>query len=338
MSKTFAAISCLVIPSLLSGIAVAPITRGQIAKMFGRTISFSLSQAVLPKATDVPDWEIAAGGTMQFDVASIKRDNSDLSNFRASGNVPLGPGDAFRPTGGLFSARNVQLGLLISFAYKISPLQRQAIESQLPRWAVANHYDVEARAKGNPTKDQFRLMAQALLADRFELAIHFETRQAPVFALVLSKAGKLGPNLRRHVDEPPCSSASNVNSPDVQIATITGGYPLLCHIVLDVPPQKPGFKIAEGARDVTIQSLATALTIPALTRLDRPLIDKTGLDGTFDFFIEWRGQESINPSAEMQAIPTFEEALNEQLGLRPELASAPTESIVIDHIEQPSPN
>ena len=62
--------------------------------------------------------------------------------------------------------------------------------SQLPKWAITDRFDIQGRAQGNPTKDQMRLMMQSLLADRFRLAVHYETRQVPVFALIVDQPGK----------------------------------------------------------------------------------------------------------------------------------------------------
>lgn len=290
------------------------------------------SWCVHAQSSDTVDWEKAAGGKASFDVASVKQETSAVQ-ARAT-NVPLGSGDAFTPTGGLFSVKNVSLDVLIDFAYKPTIEQSMAIMSQLPVWTKKNSYDVEARAKGDPTKDQFRLMVQALLVNRFKLALRFEVRQLPVFALVLAKPGKLGSNLRPHLDEPLCPSVSEAKLLHYPFATISGGYPLICDVVVPVRPQTPGFIGGEGGRNVTIQSIADTLTIYS----DRPLIDKTGLTGTFDFFIEWTPETPMNNGApEMQGIPLLP-AMNEQLGLKSEATNAPLETAFVDHIEEPTPN
>lgn len=332
---SFATILGLLVPSVHNGIATRNLPVGQAhTDEITWSVPASMSQPAFPQGSGSPGWAIAAGGHMEFDVASIKQDKSEVS---PSTNFPLGPGDAFRATGGLFSVTHLHLYALINFAYKLTPSEAKALMAQLPPWAVTNTYDVEARVEGNPTKDQFRLMVQAMLADRCKLAVHFETRQVPVFALVLAKSGKLGPNLRPHVDRPPCADATSP-LPDPR-ATIAGGYPLVCHVVIPVRPQTSGFVGGEGGRDVTIESIASALSIPALTGLDRPLVDQTNLAGTFDFFIEWTPEMPPGRgSPEMQGKPTFLEALNEQLGLKPKSANGPIETFVIDHIEQLSPN
>jgi uncharacterized protein (TIGR03435 family) len=75
---------------------------------------------------------------------------------------------------------------------------------KLPKWTSTEYFDIQARAVGSPTKDQLRLMMQSLLAERFRLAIHNETRQLPVFALVLVKSGKTGPHLQAHAADDSC--------------------------------------------------------------------------------------------------------------------------------------
>lgn len=298
---------------------------------------YSFSQESTITRDHARDWEVADGPAMRFEVASVKEDHSDQGT---SANIPMGPGDAFSPTGGLFSGRKIGVYELIDFAYKLARWQSEAAYSQMPKWALGKQYDVEARAKGNPTKDEFRLMVQALLADRFGLALHFETGPVPVFALVLKKPGSLGPNLRPHVDDPPCEKPANPHPVSVgALPTIAGGYPLICGVVLPVRPQTPGFRGGEGGRDVTIAAIASALSVPAWSGLNRPLADETGLTGTFDFFLEWTPQAPPGRgSPETEGKPDFLEAMGEQLGLKPESAIAPLETVVIDHIEEPSPN
>jgi uncharacterized protein (TIGR03435 family) len=125
-----------------------------------------------------------------FDVASVKANKTP--NPRQTTNVPLGPGDAYTPTGGYFSATGVPLLTYIAFAYKIQGNQIPALQSQLPEWAVTDRFDIQARVEGNPGKDQMRLLMQTLLADRFKLAIHRDTSEASVAALVVAKEGKVG--------------------------------------------------------------------------------------------------------------------------------------------------
>lgn len=282
--------------------------------------------SIVIDAQEVADWQTKAGGNMSFEVASIKRDTGE---FRPP-NFPLDPGDAYAATGGRFSA-DFSLATYITFAYKLSLTseQRQAMIAQLPKWVADDRFDIQAKAaEGNPTKDQMRLMMQALLADRFHLAVHFETQESPVFALSLIKPGKLGPKLRPHAEGPPCDATP---SPDV--------YPPKCEVTaLTI---RPGRMAMGGSRNTTMPLLASAL--PSMGRLARPVIDRTGLSGQFDFLLEWSPEPGSTPPPAGEPVPdtqgpSFQEALREQLGLKLESTKAPLRILVIDKVERPSEN
>src|SRR5690348_7332980 len=139
--------------------------------------------------TQSSDWEEAAGGKMAFDVASVRQNTSGLPPHGdpVRSNVPLGPDDSYAPTGGLLSISNFDLPNFISFAYKLGLQEGMALRPKLPKWARTERFNIEARGPANATKDQMRLMMQSLLADRFKLAVHFETHEQPIFNLVLAK-------------------------------------------------------------------------------------------------------------------------------------------------------
>ena len=289
--------------------------------------------------SDAANWEKAAGGKMSFEVASVKENKSGVSDSnRPTSNVPLDAQSLYAPTGGLFSATNFPLLEYMRFAYKLTPEQSRALYSQVP-WANTNRWDTEGRASGNPTKDQMRLMMQSLLVDRFKLALHFETRQLPVFALVLNKSGKFGPQLRPHAGDPPCSTAPPppTSAPGFQ-ATDVDGFPELCGGFLRLQPSVPGsFRV--GARDVPMAMFAMLFSNP-MTGVDRPIMDRTGVTGKFDFIIEFTLQPKLTqpPEASSQAAdagPTFLEALNDQLGLKLESTTGSVDTLVMDHIEKP---
>jgi uncharacterized protein (TIGR03435 family) len=200
--------------------------------------------------------------------------------------------------------------------------------ARLPKWVSSDSFTVQARAEGNPTKDQMRLMMQSLLAERFQLAVHFETRQVPVFALALLKPRKTGPKLRPHADGPPCDAAS----PEV--------FPPVCDVYSMITNPSSHIRRA-GSRNTTIALLAGA--IPSFGSVDRPVLDETGLSGRFDFTLEWtpetNGPPSPNPNASAESDgPTFLDALREQLGLKLESTKGPVRTLVVDHVERPSEN
>jgi uncharacterized protein (TIGR03435 family) len=280
------------------------------------------------------DWAKAAGGKMSFDVASVRQDADTDSDSQS--NVPLRSmdsfSDSFAPTGGLFQASNFLVIQYIAFAYKLSPEEAKSVQLQLPKWAGTNEYDIVARAGGNPTKDQFRLMMQALLADRFKLLFHYETKPVPVFALMLEKPGKLGPNLREHKDDgAPCTTAS-ASGPE---PTTTGGFPVQCGTVVRLPGRTSGIT-KMGARGIRSSVLANVLGVWYQT--ERPVVDDTGL-GFVDFTIEFTPDRTTNTGRVYDPdAPTFIEAMKEQLGLKFVSRTASVRSMIVDHVEEPSAN
>lgn len=308
-----------------------------LAALAAKAQSTSTQPAATP--TSEPQWQSDAGSKMQFDVASVKPDKSSEGRYA---NFSLGPGDDYSENGGLFTARNLPVSAYVFFAYKVTINQLNLLLPQLPKWVTSDGFDIQARAPGNPTKDQMRLMMQSLLADRFKLAIHYETRQLPVFALVLVKPGKTGPLLKQHPDGSPCSLATS--APGTAPAPPTAAaddFPSTCGGVVGMPPSAPGLLHA-GGRNVSMELIASTMS-GAVTGIDRPVVDRTALKGTFDFALEFVPElNSVPPNGTpVQAAPSgpaFSEALKDQLGLKLESQKAPFQVIVVDHVEEPSEN
>jgi uncharacterized protein (TIGR03435 family) len=181
-----------------------------------------------------------------------------------------------------------------------------------------------------------RLMMRSLLADRFKLAIRYENREVPVFAFVLAKSGKTGPQLRPRLDTSPCPTEPQSSSAPV----IVNGSPAFCNGIYPMPPSVPG-RLRFGGRNVIIGFIAD--TFSAGTNLGRPMIDQTGLSGKFDFTLEW-AQERRDPAAPGAAVqpdtsgPSFEEALREQLGIKLQPQKGAVSVLVVDQVERPSEN
>ena len=275
-----------------------------------------------------------------FEVASIKL---NISKNPPSSNFPLGPGDAYVPNGGLFSATNLPLITYLTFAYEIMGDQMQNLVSQLPNWATTERFDIQARAQGSPGKREMRLMMQSLLADRFKLVLHQEDRDFSVFGIVALKQGNLGPQLRAHPMDSPCSTTlpqSGDGSARTSVLEQLNGFPTVCHAIIAMRPKTPHF-IRVGGRDVTLEFIAANLSGKA--RLGRPLIDQTGLNGTFDFVLEWEPARNAAPTPGADSLPDvrgpqFEDSLREQLGLKLVSEKRSMSVIVIDHVERPSKN
>jgi bla regulator protein blaR1 len=293
-------------------------------------------QAPISQTQKVPQWQTAAGGKMSFDVASIRP--SKPGTFTPP-NFPLSNDESYGPTAGLFEA-DFPLMVYIEFAYKLrlTREQRESILAYLPKWVATDSFTIQARVPGNPSKDQMRLMMQSLLADRFKLAIHFETKQVAVLALTLVKPGKTGPKLRPHAEGPPCdASAPPANSSAANVVEV---YPRECS-VYGLSRRRDHTDLA-GSRNTTMELIAASLpTFPG--GVDRPVVDETGLSGRFDFTIEWTPEPNNSAPGAGEVQPdsqgtTFLEALNEQLGLKLKPTKAPLDVLVIDHVETPSAN
>lgn len=296
----------------------------------------SLGIAAIPLAAQPAE----SPAKLEFDVASIKPNRAGFPpNGPAPNSIfPLGPGDIFVPSGGFFSAINQTLFTYLRFSYKELWFQTEYILPQLPAWAKTERYDIQGRVEGNPTKDDMRLMMQSLLIDRCKLKLHYETRQVPVFALVLDKPGKIGRQLEPHSDDPPCSTSFEKPASYNQLqATTSHGYPVPCGGMQYIPTK--GIGIArQGARNMTMAFVAKSLG--PIGNFDRPIVDRTGLAGNFDFAIEWtpRSNRPLPEGVDEPPGPSFQEAMKQQLGLKLEPQKAPIEVIIIDHIERPSEN
>jgi bla regulator protein BlaR1 len=293
----------------------------------------------------VPQWQIDAGGSAKFDVASVKLNKAGEGGAPgltpAHTNIGLSGLDDTPVNDSLLSAVYFPVSTYIGFAYKLTPAQVELLHGPgWPKWADAERFDIEARADDTVTKDQMRLMMQSLLADRFKLVVHSETRQLPIFALVLDKPGKIGPRLIRLSENVPCGRAAlpSGSAPPQKY----DGYFTPCgntglHLVAG--------RIHLGSQNNSMEKIAGLLGVSSFGTLDqnRSVLDRTGLSGKFDFTLEF----SPDPSGPARTLPNFQpdpsgptflEALKDQLGLKLVSQTGPVYVLVVDHIEEPSPN
>lgn len=299
------------------------------------------AQSERARSPDIGDWQAAAGGKKSFDVASVK----PTSTLGRRSSFPLDEGNAYVP-GGRLSA-SFPLWFYIRFAYKIAAgdQERAAAVAHLPEWVDRDLFDIEARAEGNPTKDQMRLMMQSLLAERFNLRVHFETKEVPVFALILVKPGTLGPKLLPHEQGPPCPDSFTRSS-----APPGGGSPPKEVFPPNCDTQEARARdgvYQAGGRNSTMPSLANVIYVlgSRAGEVDKPVVDRTGLAGKFDYTVVYTPGENGSPVPPGPSAPPrdpqgtpFLDAVRQQLGLRLESSKGPLRSPVIDHIEKPSPN
>jgi uncharacterized protein (TIGR03435 family) len=269
-----------------------------------------------------------------FEVASVRQNRTDGDVYM---NVPTPLENGPVPGGGLYSAHNIKLIQYLMFAYSLTQIQVRSVVSQAP-WITEDRFDIEARAAGNPTMADYRLMMQSLLADRFKLTVHVETRTVPIYAVVLAKPNKLGPYLRLHRPNDLVCAKPSVG-PAYLVEADSEGFPLHCGGPMTMKPSASG-RMKNGGRDVPIKRFAAILT--GVGEVDRPIVDETGIKGTVDYSLEWAKAihtSGLTPdSAPDPDAPSFQEALKEQMGIKLVSKKGPQELFFIDHIEKPSAN
>jgi bla regulator protein BlaR1 len=327
----------LLVASALVAVAV-PLATGllnakQILAASQENIAMPTVKSASARAGVIPDWLAQAGTVPSFQIAFVRENKS--GNEFATMNVPLlpGPDDAGTPTSGLLSGTNVSLISCIYFAYKLTGSQFQLLLPNVPNWTITDKFDIQAKAVGNPSTDQLRLIMQSVLSDRFHLAAHYETRQVPVFALVLSKPGKTGPQLQPHPNDSSCATTTPPTSP-ASAPTSADRLPAACGRIEGQPSRSSG-RMRVAARSALLGLLADYLA--QMGNLDRPVLDHTELGATYDFTFEWtaRRVDRANPHG-TEPDPAFLQDLNNQLGLRLEPRTGSVDVLVIDRIEKPA--
>ena len=260
---------------------------------------------------------LAQSPVSTFEVATIKPATGCLGPGRGAGRGgPMGPGrlsmacttlrDLIRIAYGAFAGANPD------------PRSLQIVGG--PKWLESEQYTIEAKAAGTPgLMEMMGPMMQTLLEDRLKLRVHRETREQPVYVLTVAKSGsKLPP-----VKEGSCIPLNLKTFPPAPPA----------------PGQTPCGRTVYGTNgpDLTIEVSAMSVADFAgqllAQRVDRPLIDKTGLQGLFDFHLQY-----ARDAAQDAAAPSIFTALQEQLGLKLSADTGPVDVLVIDHVEKPSDN
>jgi uncharacterized protein (TIGR03435 family) len=230
-----------------------------------------------------PQFEASVKPT--FEVASVKPSTTPYAVFR------LHPG-------GRLEITCMTLNVIMRQAYAVRYYQIVGG----PNWLDADHFDIIATAGTDANRGQMMAMLQTLLADRFQLKVHRESREGNIYALVV---GKGGPKLK-----PPTSELSHIS-----LYRIT-------------PPDKPGINYALDGKKSTMTQFAEHLT----DEVSRPVLDRTGIQGEFDFRVDY----SISDDPETG--PPIFVALQEQLGLKLEATKGRIETLVVDHADKPSRN
>jgi uncharacterized protein (TIGR03435 family) len=244
----------------------------------------------------------------RFEAASIKLSR----NPQPGGDVQVTPGR--------FHGKDLALQWLLLVAYR---LKSGRLAGDLPNWTISERYDIDAETGDAGGEDRVLLALQALLNDRFQLKEHREERQEPVYFLRIGKNG--------------------VKMPPGTCVPIKQDLPNECYSVkregLIQTMDWRGVRMSNPT-GIAYRSLAGQLTVN-----NRPVIDKTGLTGTFDVHLRW-ARDPEPPAAGVAApalsgdpgAPSIFDAVEEQLGLKLEPGRGPVEYVVVDHVEKPDAN
>ncbi len=251
----------------------------------------------------------------EFEVASIKPNNSGGNNM-----------GAMAQPGGRFGAQNVSLQFLVSMAYGVKDFQIVADGSS---WMNTERFDITAKAPDGTANgfEPLRPMLQSLLADRFKLVLHRETKELPVYELVAARGGL-------KVTAPKDGSCA---IPDPKNPRPREDFPFCDNI-------------RKGRGLIDAYGITMPRLLPPLSDvLGRVVVDKTGFTGIFDGRLEFAPDETVadatagNRAAQPaqaadSAKPSIFTALQEQLGLKVESAKGPVDVLVVDHVERPTAN
>ncbi len=261
---------------------------------------------------------------LTFEVASVKPSGpTSVRNFEG------GPGSK---DPGRYTATKAAFMELVFTAYRgdgdARPLPVTEYDQITgPGWIEKEEYDVVVKIPEGTTKEQFRRMFQNLLAERFNLAVHHETKVLPVYELVVTKSG---PKLKESLE----------TAEPTEFAQ--GPFPLDKDGFPTIPAGQPGFVSnyqASGfsrwmVRRQGMAALCRSLSSPNAAA--RWVIDKTGLTGKYDFtlYYDWKATRGLSGASDADPAPTLEQALQQQLGLKLVDAKAPFDIVVVDHAEK----
>ncbi len=254
----------------------------RVATRLFAAAAFLPSPALLPQRA-VPPQQVPAP---EFDVTSVKP--SREGGWQGIDTSP-----------GRIRANSTTLGRCIRQAYDLGPHQLLGG----PAWIDTDRWEIVARADSPIDNDDVLMfMLRRLLADRFQLAVHRETREQPAYLLEVDKNG---PKLQR----------AEPGDPDTEMH---GG--------------RNGPATLEASR-TDMNLLADLLS----SRMDRQVVNRTGLTGGFNFTLHWEPDTARMNDDTAEDVSIFT-AIGAQLGLRLRPAKAPLDVLVIDHVERPSPN
>jgi uncharacterized protein (TIGR03435 family) len=259
------------------------------------------------------------------------------------------------PDPGRWTTENFSLASLVTLAYNL-----KRYEYSGPSWMDTERFDIVAKVPLGATKEQFRVMLQNLLVERFKLTFHNEKKEMQVYELMVAKNG---PKLKESVEEPPSAEAAKAGGPD---AGALGAPPpppppppggVMPRITMDKEgfPVLPGGMAGRGpmtimmngrARTQAFRQSSQQIADMLSNQIGKPVTDATGLKGKYDFKLQWAadsmgrmpppppGAEGGAPSPPEDSGPTIYAAIQDQLGLKLEQKKGQVEMLVVDHAEK----
>ena len=257
-------------------------------------------------------------------------------------DVPtLVPGNWAPPTSSSARLRPMTLRTLVMYAFDLLPRRHDAPPLGGPPWIDRNAYQLTLKFSEVPTIPQARALIRALLEERFKLRWHTDTRELPIYALVLSRQdGRLGPGLqpskidcRRYSETlTRTGRGADVKAMAPDCGLTSGGAPAVAAILRLSQTYPFGAQVVRGTATMTE-------IVDAMTRLDRendrPILDRTGLTSTYDVHLWWVPERSGAVVPDRADVTTLGTAVEQQLGLRLDPRREPRDVIVIDSAEMP---
>jgi uncharacterized protein (TIGR03435 family) len=264
-----------------------------------------------------------------FEVASVIENRSGGMTRVTAGLQPIFAEAVPTPAPGQISITNATLRHIIALAYGLTPTLEQYALTGGPDRILQTRFNIVAKPPDGAQPSETRSMLRTLLTDRFKLRAHTQTQQIPSYLLKMITQGRLGPELRPSPDD--CTSASMPD--DTRERARLGpkdadGQPLCL---------SPYRNLTQSETTLRYVSPLKVMVNYLQAFVDRPLVDETGLRGSFRWSISFSLAASQTPAAQASGTSIYI-ALREQLGLKLEAGLHPMEVTVIDTVEMPTPN
>jgi uncharacterized protein (TIGR03435 family) len=277
---------------------------------------------------------IAAAQGPTFEVVSLKPSPPPSGRMPAFPKPEGGPGTA-DPT--RISYRNMPMAMLITLAFEVN-----GADVAGPEWVKTyemagntDKFDIEAKLPADTSQQQFHLMLQNLLAERFALQVHREKKEVPAYALVVAKDGS------KLKEAPPLDAGADTGEKvDVRVKG-EDGFPV-------TPPGYSGIFVTVKSGHTRVKFIRYSMEqFAKWTRANskRPGVDRTGLAGVYSFYLEYGNEIGVRRTPDaggpelLDQAPEFSVALQKELGLKLTPDKAEIEMLVIDHINRtPSGN